>query len=240
VFKSHSMSETTLLGTGIYPLGQAARLVGAEPRSVRRWLLGYSWSHKGQRRRSEPLWKSELAEAGLAEPSISFHDLLELRLVHAFTKHGVSLKVIRTTVDAAREQFDVDYPLTSRKFRTDGRKIFVEAYEKSGQEHLLDVVGRQFVFKAVIQPSLYAGIEYDGKIARRWFPLTGAGATQKDVVLDPSRQFGSPIVVGPSIPTDTLYASFLAERDVRRVGRIFDVPPRMVTAAVRFEESLKH
>lgn len=31
------------------------------------------------------------------------HDLLELRLVNAFVRHGVTIPVIRATMDAARE-----------------------------------------------------------------------------------------------------------------------------------------
>jgi uncharacterized protein (DUF433 family) len=58
-------------------------------------------------------------------------------------------------------------------------------------------------------------------------------------VLDPEVQFGAPIVAEAGIPTDTLYASFLAEgRDQVAVARIFDVPAKLVAAAVQFEEKL--
>lgn len=36
-----------IIGNGIYPLHQAARLVDAEPRAIRRWLQGYSRKYKG-------------------------------------------------------------------------------------------------------------------------------------------------------------------------------------------------
>jgi hypothetical protein len=36
-----------------------------------------------------------------------FHDPLELRLVSAFVQHGVTIPVIRATVDAARGQFGI-------------------------------------------------------------------------------------------------------------------------------------
>lgn len=55
-----------LIGTGIYPLHQAARLVGVEPRALRRWLQGYWRKYKGERVRSEPLWKTQLKDEDLS------------------------------------------------------------------------------------------------------------------------------------------------------------------------------
>jgi hypothetical protein len=91
---------TNLLGGGLYPLAQAARLVGVEPRSVRRWLKGYSWNYRDGRSSSGPLWTLQYAndeELG-AEQVLGFHDLLELRAVAKFIEHGVPLKVIRATI----------------------------------------------------------------------------------------------------------------------------------------------
>jgi len=225
-----------LIGIGIYPLHQAARLVGVEPRAVRRWLQGYARKYKGERVRSEPLWRTQLEDQELPDEVIGFRDLLELRMVAAFVKYGVDLKVIRATVDAAASSFRADYPLTNQKFLTDGKRIFLDAIEKAtGEPRMMDVLRKQFVFSDIIKPSLYAGIEYGTGGARRWFPL----GRRKTIVLDPSLQFGTPVVSEVGIPTDTIYASFVAEgRDKAMVARVFDITPKMVTAAVEFEEKL--
>lgn len=225
-----------ILGTGIYPIHQAARLVDAEPRAIRRWLQGYSRMYKGQRIDSAPLWQTQLKDEGLPEDVIGFRDLLELRMVSAFVRHGVDLKVIRATVAAASANFGNDYPLTNQKFLTDGKRIFLQAVEETtGQPHMIDVLQKQFVFSDIIKPSLYAGIEYGAGRAIRWFPL----AKKKTIVLDPALQFGTPIVAHAGIPTDTIYASYLAEgRDRAMVARVFDITPRMVADAVEFEQRL--
>jgi uncharacterized protein (DUF433 family) len=108
---------------------------------------------------------------------------------------------------------------------------------KSATEgHMMEVPKRQMVFSDIVRPSLYAGIEYEGIRARRWYPM---GDDRKVVVLDPGIQFGTPIVSKAGIPTDTLYASFLAEgKDRRAVSRIYDVSLQEVDAAVRFESKL--
>lgn len=223
----------SFIGTGVYPLRQAARLSGAKPASVRRWLLGYR--RKGQD--YPPIWTPELAKEDLGEPVVSFRDLLELRLVTAFENHGVSLRVIRATAEYARMQFKTDYPLTTKRFLTDGRTIFMEAVKAAPtDEELLEVPKRQLVFSEIIRPSLYAGIEYEGVRARRWYPL---GEDRKTVVLDPGIQFGAPIIAKTGIPTDILHASYLAEgKDRKAVARVFGVTVQQVDAAVRFESKL--
>lgn len=227
-----------LLGAGIYPLPQAARLVGEPARNVRRWLKGYSWKYRDGRSSSGPLWhtryEGEELPGGLA---IGFRDLLELRMVAQFVKYGVHLKVIRATIDAARSHFRSDYPLTNRRFLTDGRRIFLEAVEETtGAERLIDVLGRQFVFSEVIRPSLYAGIEYDRSGARRWFPVHRS----RMILLDPEVQFGTPIIADAGVPTDAIYDAWKAEsRDQVRVARAYGLTPKMVSAAVIFEQRLR-
>lgn len=228
----------SLLGAGIYPLPQAARLVGERARNVRRWLKGYSWKYKDGRSASGPLWNTLFEHEELPGGSaIGFRDLLELRMVAQFVKHGVHLKVIRATIDAARTHFGSDYPLSNRRFLTDGRRIFLEAVEEAtGTERLIDVLGRQFVFSDVIRPSLYAGIEYDQTGAKRWFPVPRSRA----ILLDPEVQFGTPILTDAGVPTDTIYDAWKAEgRDAARVARFYGLTARLVSSAVSFEKRLR-
>lgn len=227
-----------LLGTGMYPLARAAKLVGAELRTVRRWLKGHSWKYRDGRRVSPPLWKLQYAddeELG-DEHVLSFHDLLELRTVSKFVQQGVPLPVIRATIEVAREYLG-DYPLHSSQFVTDGRKIFLEAVERVGDDpKLLDIRKRQFAIDAVIRPSLIEGIEYDKHAhALRWYPVP----RRRVIVLDPQVQFGEPIIADAGVPTDTLSAAYFAEgKDFGRVARQYRVTPQAVQAAVAFEHRL--
>jgi uncharacterized protein (DUF433 family) len=225
----------SLIGTGLYSLDQAARLVRADARAVRRWMLGYSRTVNGEKRTSLPLWTTQLRGEDLQGNFIGFQDLVELRFVNAFARHGVSLPVIRATADFARQQFGTNYPLTSQRFLTDGKTIFYEAVRQSGESDLLEVRQKQFVFADIIKPSLFAGLEYADGVARRWYPM----GTKSDVVLDPDRQFGTPVVASVGIPTDTIYASYLAEcKRKSTVARIFDLTIKAVSDAVKFEEGL--
>jgi uncharacterized protein (DUF433 family) len=225
-----------LLGSGLYPLPQAARLVGQETRTVRRWLKGYSWKYRNGRSYSGPLWHTQFEDEDLpGERVIGFRDLLELRMVGEFAKHGVHLKVIRATIEAASNDFGSAYPLSNRKFLTDGKRIFLQAVEEvTGHEKMIDVLGRQFVFGHVIRESLFAGIDYEGGNASRWYP-----EKNRAVVLDPQVQFGTPILAKVGIPTDAIYDAWRAEGKNRAaVARLYDISPSMVSAAVGFEQRL--
>lgn len=227
-----------LVGSGLYSLHQAARLVGEEPRTVRRWLRGYAWKAKDRRAHSEPLWRTAYDDDSLpGEKVISFRDLLELRMVARFARHGVSLQVIRATIQAAREDSNSAYPLSRRAFRTDGKRIFMNAIEQAtGNVKMLDVLRKQFVFGEIIKASLFEGIVYDhDETPSRWYPVPKTHA----VVLDPQVQFGTPILSDSGVPTDAIYAAWMAEgKDRHAVAREFEVAPDLVSAAVRFEQRL--
>jgi len=171
-------------------------------------------------------------EALGAEQVLSFRDLLELRTVARFIERGVSLQVVRATIEVAREVLG-DYPLHSRRFVTDGKKIFLDAVNRVGEAALLDLKERQYAIDAVIRPSLIDGIEYDQNAkALRWYP----NPKQRAVVLDPQVQFGEPIVAESGVPTDTLAAAYLAEnKDLNRVARLYRTTPQAVKAAIAFE-----
>ena len=224
-----------LIGVGLYTFQEASKLTNIPSRDLRRWLDGYSYKLRGfeGRVRTSPLWDTELA--GKEIEGIGFHDLLEVRFVQAFRKHGVNLQTIRCASQHAREFFDHPYPFTCKRFQTDGRTIFATALKEMGETQLLDLVKKQYAFSQVIEPSLYRGIEFgQDDLASRWYPV----ARSKAVLLDPQIAFGKPIVADGSIRTSTLYDAFKAEESKQIVSRLYEVPIGAVEAAIAFEERL--
>ena len=235
------------VGLGVYTLPEAARLIHAEPRLVRRWLKGYRHTHpgvEGQRTTSfsPPLWATQYAgDPDFGVEAIGFLDLLELRVVKSFVDAGVALQVVRRCLERARSMFGTSHPLTSAQFRTDGRTIYLQSLREAESEDLLDLKSSQYAFKAVIKPSLFAGIDYDDDgQARRWFP---AEHHSKLIVIDPERQFGKPMLTESAVPTRALYASYKAEGGDKAaaamVARLFELPVKEVQAAVKFEADLQ-
>jgi uncharacterized protein (DUF433 family) len=220
----------SLSGVGLYTIREAARLTKANPRELRRWLVGYKFKAANEEGShfSAPLWEKQLG----FEDAIGFHDLLEIRVVKEFVKHGVHLSVIRAALKVAKELFGADYPFTAHQFLTDGKRVFHEAVS-SVNDPLTDLVAQQLVIDNVIRPSLYAGIEYGqrGK-AERWFPIPRS----RTVVLDPDLSFGAPTLAEFGIPVDTIAAAVMAEKNVGRVAQMYGISKAAVNASLKFEQ----
>lgn len=226
------MQSPTPFGVGIYSFADAARFIGAKPRELRRWAIGYTHkSRDGADVFSSPLWRTQLFGTNI--DGLGFKDLIELRFVHAFRSEGVPIQLIRRTLEVARERLSAPYPFTCKKFRTDGRRIFLEVIEETGDESLIDVERQQNVIQKVIGPSLREGVELDiGGEATRWFPLKNSHA----IVFDPKRKFGQPILTDFDVPTVAIADAVKAESgDAKRVAKFFDLPLAAVRKAVEFE-----
>ena len=225
--------ESLGFGIGLYSYADAARFIGGKPAQLRRWLKGYGPRHDGQPAHA-PLWTSQLAEIGI--DGLGFRDLIEARFIQTFAATGVPLKVIRHTIEELRERLGVQYPFTSTRFKTDGRRIFMELLGESGGSSLVDVARRQDVMKRVIAPSLRSGVELGmDDMAARWFPVHGS----REVVLDPDRKFGQPILTRFGVPTAAIVDSLRPRgSNARHVARIYEIPEAAVHVALSYERQI--
>lgn len=221
------------VGTGSYTAPEAARLLRTSARNINRWIAGYSFRHRDEKRTVSPLWRSQLAMID-DHLEIGFRDLIELRFVKAFVDAGVGLLAIRNCLAFARECVNDDRPFSTRRFQTDGKTIFLESIKRSGQTKLLDLKRHQYVFKHVIERT-FGDLDIEDDAVARWRPFNG----KQSIVIDPNRAFGQPIAAKFGIPTVALADAVTAEGSVERVARLYDVTSAVVRDAIKFEESLK-
>lgn len=230
-------------GLGIYTLAEASHLVRVPSLAINKWLYGYDYTRKSEdaavKKHVNPLWTPQYDPSHWGEKVIGFRDLLELRVVREFIQHGVPALVVRRCFETARSVFSDPYPMTALRFATDGKTIFADTVRSDEIKEMIDLQKRQYVFRNIIKPSLYEGIEYDQKNAKRWYP----GGKKRDIVIDPERQFGKPILADDGVPTAAIFASYQAEgahkSTVSLVARIFEIPAKHVEAAIKFEEQLR-
>jgi uncharacterized protein (DUF433 family) len=223
-----------LLGTGIYSVPEASKISGVSAPRIRRWAKGYQYKVGSQTKRSPAVWDTDLPPIG-GIVSLSFLDLLEVRFIDAFLEAGLGWKKLRFAASAAKELLNTNHPFSTRSFKTDGRTIFAEIVEARGERKLLDLIRSQYAFNQVISPSLYKGIEFSrSDMPIRWWPM----GTRSQVVIDPARAFGQPIINRDGVPTAVLAQAVEVEGSVERVARWFEVAPSAVRTAMRFEKKL--
>jgi uncharacterized protein (DUF433 family) len=185
----------------------------------------------------KPLWKSQI-DLGDGHTYLGFRDLMEIKVAAEFIRHGLSAQRIRAAIDLAREVYGFDHPLSTDRFKTDGKDIFLRVIESiedgKEDEKVLNTFHRQYAFAQIIERSL-KGVEFDERGAPQlWWP---AGIKQR-IVVDPARSFGQPIDEISSVPTRILAAAGLSD-GVQLAATTYDVPRASVVRAMKFEASLE-
>lgn len=227
------MAEPSLLGIGIYSIPEAARISRVPASYIRRWLWGYKYPVKGQLHRAGPLWAPQLPEVDDVR-ALTFKDLIEIQFVYRFRQQGISLQTIRKTIGLATELLDRTFPLSSVRFKTDGKKVFAQVIEDPAERgYVFDLRTGQYLLDYVLD-YLYDALEYsefDELI--RWWPL----GKDRRVMVDPKRSFGRPIVL-EGVQTNILANSFRAQGDIKAVAGWFEVSESSVSDALEFERGL--
>jgi uncharacterized protein (DUF433 family) len=226
------MSDTHY-GIGAYTLAEAGRLLDVSPTTLKRWLFGYSYQHHGPITSQSPLWEPQYG-VDQDEPLLGFRDLIEARIVRGLRSLGIGLPTIRQCLERASEIVNDTHPFSTRQFKSDGKKIFLEITDHlpiSDQDcALIDLKSRQRVFKTIVAPS-FVDLTFDANVASRWWLLPN----KRTIVLDPERSFGQPIIAETGVPTARIAQAVAAEGSTERVAHLFEIDPRIVRDALRFE-----
>jgi len=185
-----------------YAPTEAAHYLRIPVDTLRRWLLGYSFSTKSGVAHSRPL----ISIAGSDPNLLSFHNLVEAHVLSALRrKHGISMPKVREALDYLEQEHPSPHPLTDYWFETDGIDIFVEVSFR------LEIVSQdgQLAMREFLQKYLSRVERDDRKIAVRLYPFTSdpPAVDTRLIVIDPKVSYGRPVITGSGIPT-----SIIAER----------------------------
>lgn len=222
----HVAATNELVGVGIYEPSEAGRLTGIQPRKLRRWLRG----HQADDRDYAPLWTPQI-DVDDERLYLGFRDLTEARVVAALIASGVPAQKVRKAIEIARERYGFIRPLSTRRFRTDGKSIFMLTGEDGDDDRLIDLLRDQYTIRRVIEPS-FKGLEFDeGDEPTRWRMARG-------IVLDPAFSFGQPIDEKTRVPTAVLSRAAQVEGSAEAAAEAYSVPVQSVRQAVAFEEAL--
>src|SRR5665213_1151366 len=215
-------NSTDILGKGAYSVADARHLSGISDVKIRRWLLGRTRTYRGEQAYDPPLWAPAfpLFDEVLY---LSFRDLIELRMVDRFRQQKISMPYLRKVVVAAQELVGDSHPFSTSRFKTDGRRLYLEMLSRTEEPKLVEVLSGQHTFHSIISIGL-KDIEFEGGVASIWRPESGKG----EVAIDPRRSFGKPILARYGIPTATIYGYVKRGRPTRAVASDFEVDGKAV------------
>lgn len=180
------------------------------------------------------MWESQFPPLD-NKVALGFLDLIEVKFVGAFLDKGVSWPMIHKVREKARDLYPgVTHPFCTKKFVTDGRQIFIDVHNETGEGSLLEIASDQHVFAQITAPFIKQLEFRDGTIIERWWPL----GKDRGVVLDPKKNFGQPTISQDGVATQVLAESFRANHSINVVARWYEISPKSVQEAVDFEQSL--
>ena len=90
----------------------------------------------------------------------------------------------------------------------------------------------QKVFREIISQSLN-DVEYEDDHVARWRPIRF-----NEIVIDPSRYFGTPLVDEFGISTKLLFDEYGTFNDVGYLAKIYEMPRNLINQAINFEKRL--
>jgi uncharacterized protein (DUF433 family) len=224
----------TYFGKGIYTLATAAKILRMNPQKVRRWINGYTYHKNMEYHSYKPLLMTEF-EYDSNDVIISFLDLAELLFINNFIQCGISIQKIRKAAIAASDLLETSHPFAIRKMFTDGKSIFAEIAQKEKDQSLLDLLNKQFQLGKIIEPFLYKCIDF-GKhdYAEKWWPLGKKG----NIVLDPSRNMGQPILNKYNVKTELIYELYKSNHSINEINDWYELDNKSIQAAIDFEKDL--
>lgn len=203
-----------------YRIREAARYAQIAPQTVA------SWHEEPQGNRRSTLGAKDKGAA------LSYLQLIEVAVVAAFRKSGVTLPKIRAAREYVSKELKAEFPFAEYRFKSDGRDLWMDYAQieaEMGDKKLLKAsqLG-QLAWSDIIGRLQEFDYEKDG-LAVRWHVAGKDG----EVIIDPRLQFGSPTVSG--VATWTFKGRWDAGETLDDIADDFGVANSSVIAALNFE-----
>jgi uncharacterized protein (DUF433 family) len=211
----------------VYTMTAVDQLLNLKTGTARRWIDGYE--------RQGKLYLPVVREESTGVEDVTWGEFVETRQLAGFRESGVSMQRMRPVVDGLRQRFGVRYPLaTVQPYVDKEHRVVYEVQEQAHLEQSMRLVVEASRGQYVLSPAareVHITSDYDDVTGdvMRIHPL----GTNRGVVIDPERQFGSPIVRGTR--TEVLVELFRAGEPVEWIAEQYDLDLSTVLDAIEYE-----
>lgn len=227
-----------LLSRPVYGLSQVDRILGLHSGTARRWIDGYQ--------RAGRAYPPVVREQPTGEEIVTWGEFVETRLLAQYRDSGVPLVNMRPVVDKLRDELQTAYPLASARtwLAPQGRELVAKVQEETGLDRPLAlVVPRTGVVLRTGQATFDWTPAADAfRRSVEWTKPNGAPQQPRlvrpvadipDVVIDPLRGFGEPVI--RNVRTEVIGELVRAGDSPDMIAELYELPRSAVDAAVRYE-----
>jgi len=167
------------------------------------------------------------------EATVPFIGFAEAYVLSAFRRSGVPMQRIRPAVKILADNMGIEHALASQRLYTDGAEVlydYAHSHEDEGLLELTVVRTGQKQFSELVREYLKR-IDYadDGWATQLRLPAY----QQAEVIVNPKRAFGLPVVVHGGARVEDLVDRFVAGDSLADVADDFGVPAEEVEDVIR-------
>jgi len=212
-------TQIATFGSGIFTIPEVARIFGLSRKKVSYWLKEY-WNNKFAG------YTAVQYSWGGKHQAVNFHTLIEFYVYYQLREFGISSSQIQEAHKVLSKVLKSAYPFAHSKLLTDGKTIFftpdIHSIINADQSLQLNL-------KEVLIPFCQK-IEFQDELATRYYPL----GKKKDIVVDPTHQFGTPTIKSTNIPAETIYSLFRGGETVDTIASQFEISPKSVRHVITY------
>jgi uncharacterized protein (DUF433 family) len=213
-----------LLARPVYGMAQVDRVLGLRHGTAERWIDGYERSGRWY----DPVVRTQHTGNDI----VTWGEFSEARLLAEYRSAGVPMLRMRPVVERLREEFGYQYPLAHATWLTPhGRELVERVQTDVGlDERLLLVVYRsgQLVLSIPAQ-EFERSVDFANGVVARFRP----DPKLPEVVVDPLRQFGDPVV--RSVPTAVIAEQHRAGDSIPFIADGYMLSEEQVRQAIAYE-----
>ncbi len=205
------------LGEGIFLIKDVAEILQLPYSKVRRWMIDL-WDN-----RFAP--QSSYSFGDEKNKAINFYTLIEFYTFYQLRLKKVSSKKIETAHKLISKNLNTPYPFATN-IRTDGKEIWYDYLDE-----IVNTNGKEQIdIKSILEPFLHK-IEFGkNNLAELYFPLEKS----KNVVIDPKRQFGQPIISGTNLRIETIRKLYNGGETKETISLLYDIKKSKIDDALRY------
>jgi uncharacterized protein (DUF433 family) len=220
-----------LLDRPTYGMGQVDRILRLHGGTARRWIDGYSRGSKD--------YPPVVREHSTGDQSATWGEFVETRLLAEYRNAGVPLIRMRPAIEVLREELNTAYPLASARTWSGvhGRELVRKVQDQVGLERRLALVvvrsGQQILEWAKPAEAFRRSVDWSDEDEGALVRLLRPESEVPEVVVDPLRGFGEPVVRG--VRTEVIVELVRAGDSLEMIADLYELPRKTVDAAVRYE-----
>jgi uncharacterized protein (DUF433 family) len=214
-----------------YTRVDAERATGVPASTVGLWVHGMPYTdRKGVRRH----YAAVVVLPDRADPRLSFNNLLEVSTLRALREvHEVKVRSVRTAMENAKRDHNIDRLLIDPNLRASGGRLFLDYYFQ-----LVDLSNsKQMVMRSILEHSLKR-VEIDDDLRASFFPIPRyMDKEARPILVSPYVSFGNAILDRRGVSTYAIRSRLDAGDKKEDIIADYELREDEFLEAIRYESA---